>query len=176
MQPDSNWLELTGLLACHFHYSIPCIFVCLFLYFCILHVGITQALAQAMARELSRPFTSFGAGLPFRASLWCSRAPQMTTRVQLAILRFFLSSPLISPLKVLNMMQYSLPSCYQKAPKSECLKNQAILWSLFWCGLWQYYVSGSLDSHGMRPIFHNSWFIPPLITSRRGEADGHSQD
>ena len=86
MQPDSNWLELTGLLACHFHYSIPCIFVCLFLYFCILHVGITQAVAQAMARELSRPFTSFGAGLPFRSSVqvyWLaiqSQAPLMQPR------------------------------------------------------------------------------------------------
>ena len=181
MQPDSNWLDLTGSFLVYLPFSLfyPlyfCLSFFVFLYFACRYYTSTGT-SNAMARELSRPFTSFGAGLPFRSSLWCSRAPQMTTRVQLAILRFFLSSPLISPLKVLNMMQYSLPSCYQKAPKSECLKNQAILWSLFWCGLSEhYYVSGSLDSHGMRPIFHNSWFIPPLITSRRGEADGHSQD
>ena len=34
-----------------------------------------------------------------------------------------------------SMMQYSLTLSIMlpKAPKSECLKNQAILWSLFWC-------------------------------------------
>ena len=166
MQPDSNWLDLTGSF-----FSLLAIFIILSLVFLFVFFCISVFCMSVLHKHWHKQWPESWAGHSPLLELACHSDPGSDAAARpkwqpgCNSPYFFLSSPLISPLKVLNMMQYSLPSCYQKAPKSECLKNQAILWSLFWCGLSEhYYVSGSLDSHGMRPIFHNSWFIPPLIT------------